>query len=156
MEGIREIISECLERVRQRVQERMDASGRNASGRTSKSLTVVLSEMGGSLEAAPSYRYMLTGRGAGPVPANFTDIIAQWITDKGISVRPQRAGQSQEAALRSMAGAIAYSIMKNGTRLHRQGGQEDMFTDIFAEEVERMGADMLNRVSVEVGKILKE
>ena len=109
------------------------STGTNASGRTSASLHVVAA--GGVLEVwgRPAFGTVEHGRRAGRVPRNFTAIIAQWIVDKGIPVQPtevkrvtDRDGHTR--ALLRMAGAIAWRIRTEGSKLHREGGRKDIYT----------------------------
>lgn len=139
------LIRECLERVRQRITEQMSTLGRNASGRSVRSLEVEASENRGTLWGAGHFVVMETGRRGGRVPYGFRDIIRQWIIDKGIPFEPMpyKRGNGllspEERGLNSLAGAIAYSIMRNGTRLHRDGRTDDIYTTAINEELEELG-----------------
>lgn len=116
----------------------------NASGRTSASLRVVMTENGGQIWGRRYFRGTEQGRAGGKVPHNFTSIIEQWIIDKGLtpSAIPYKRQPSanwqpkytpDERGLRQMASAIAHTIAKSGTSLYRSGGRKDIFTNVIEE-----------------------
>lgn len=113
----------------------------NASGRTSASLRVVMTDTGGQIWGRRYFRGVEQGRAGGAVPRNFTSIIEQWILDKGLTIQAiQYKRQSsatwqpkyapEERGLRQMASAIARTIEKSGTSLYRSGGRKDIFTNV--------------------------
>lgn len=105
---------------------------------------------------------MERGRKGGKVPKGFYGIIRQWIIDKGIVVTPipaktQRAILSpEERGLRSLAGAIAYKIMKEGTRLHRDGGYNDIYTSAVNDELKLLHAEVVDVTAQSIAKINEE
>jgi hypothetical protein len=116
----------------------------NASGRTSASLRVVMTDTGGQIWGRRYFRGVEQGRAGGRVPHNFTSIIEQWIVDKGLSIqaiqykrKPSASWQPkytpEERGLRQMASAIARTIEKSGTSLYRSGGRQDIFTNVIEE-----------------------
>lgn len=119
----------------------------NASGRTSASLRVVMTDTGGQIWGRRYFRGVEQGRAGGNVPRNFTSIIRQWILDKGLapSAIPYKRKPSanwqpkytpEERGLRQMASAIAHTIEKSGTSLYRSGGRKDIFTNVIEENKE--------------------
>lgn len=123
------------------MRENLAKTGTNASGRTSASLRVVMTENGGQIWGRRYFRGTEQGRAGGKVPHNFTSIIEQWILDKGLtpSVIPYKRKPSanwspkytpDERGLRQMASAIAHTIAKRGTSLYRKGGRKDIFTNV--------------------------
>ena len=44
--------------------------------------------------------------------------------------------------MRSFAGAVAYNIMKKGTKIHRTKQYDDIFTTVLNEELEKMSDAM--------------
>lgn len=116
----------------------------NASGRTSASLRVVMTNTGGEIWGRRYFRGVEQGRAGGRVPRNFQSIIRQWIIDKGLPVqaiqykrKPSAKWQPkytpEERGLRQMASAIALTIEKSGTSLYRRGGRKDIFTNVIEE-----------------------
>lgn len=116
----------------------------NASGRTSASLRVVMTNTGGEIWGRRYFRGVEQGRAGGRVPRNFDAIIRQWILDKGLTPQaiPYKRKPSanwqpkytpEERGLRQMASAIARTIEKSGTSLYRSGGRKDIFTNVIEE-----------------------
>lgn len=162
MEQITEIIKRHLENVKSKIASQMSANNRNASGRSVASLIVEAAGNTGTLYGSKSFLAMERGRKGGRVPKGFVGIIKQWIIDKGISVAPipsktRRAILSpDERGLRSMAGAIAHKIMKEGTRLYRNGGYNDIYTSAVNEELELLAAECMDVSAQSLAKINSE
>lgn len=141
MENVQEMIRLHLENVKSKIVQAMADNQRNASGRSVASLSIEVSGNKGVLYGSKSFLVMERGKKPGKVPYRFRDIIKQWIIDKGISVTPIPTKKRQskytphERGLNSMAGAIAYKIMKEGTRLHRDNGYNDIFTSAVRDEL---------------------
>lgn len=145
MAEVGSLITRHLENVKVKIQERMSQSGRNASGRSSASLTVEADNTHGILWGGSQFLVMERGRAAGPVPKGFFEIIYDWAKAKGLAskVRPRFERQSQDSALRSFAGAVAYTIMKKGTKLYRDKGYNDIFTTAVNEELEVLSDELI-------------
>lgn len=141
MENVQEMIRLHLENVKSKIVQAMADNQRNASGRSVASLSIEVSGNKGVLYGSKSFLVMERGKKPGKVPYRFRDIIKQWIIDKGISVTPIPTKKRQskytphERGLNSMAGAIAYKIMKEGTKLHRDNGYNDIFTSAVRNEL---------------------
>ena len=58
------------------------------------------------------------------VPRFFHDIIDQWISDKGLSLN---------------AWAVAYKIIHEGTKLYRDGGRDDIYSNEIPKTLESIG-----------------
>ena len=135
-------------RLKTRIEEKIVSSGAKASGRTAASLKVTVSGNEGTLWGASHFRQMERGRGPGPVPSGFYAIIEQWVRDKGISAdgyAPKGRDASKmtsDQKVRSLAGAIAYTIMKRGTVLYRSGTPRDIYTEALNESLERLANDV--------------
>lgn len=160
MSNVSDIIANCLERVKSRIQTRIAEEGRTASGKTSASLTAEVSGMRGTLYGSQSMLVIERGRKPGKVPYGFRDIIKEWIKAKGISVKPIPSKRSsnispEERGLNSLAGAIAYNIMKKGTKLHREHGFNDIYTTVLNEEIELLGKELIILSKDSVAKINK-
>lgn len=126
------------------MRENLASTKTNASGRTSQSLRVVMTNTGGEIWGRRYFRGVEQGRGGGRVPRNFQSIIRQWIIDKGLTPQaiPYKRKPSanwqpkytpEERGLRQMASAIAHTIEKSGTSLYRRGGRKDIFTNVIEE-----------------------
>lgn len=147
MASVKEILTKHLEAIKSRIQQEMASQKRNASGRTSSSLTVNVSGEKGVLMGSSAVEFVERGRGAGRVPKDFISIIKDWIKAKGISVTPIQSRREssispEERGLNSLAGAIAYTIMKKGTKLHRSNGYNDILTSAINEELEVMSQEL--------------
>lgn len=158
MKDIRQIIATRLENVKREIEVRMSKLKRNASGRSVRSLSVEVTGTRGTLWGDKSFTVMERGRKGGKVPKGFVGIIRQWIIDKGIQVTPIQSKRPsfispQERGLRSMSGAIAYSIMKRGTLLHRYGAFDDIFTSCINREMEELAVEISGIIEMEINKI---
>lgn len=138
-----------LERIRQRISDNIESKGIRASGKTQASMRIEMREDGGRLVGRPAFWTLEEGRPAGRVPYNFVGIIKQWMIDKGLSYtlvpyvrRPSRRWQPkytvEERSLNMAAGSIAHSIATRGTLLYRQGGRKDIYSDVIADEVQKL------------------
>ncbi len=143
MADTNEILRQHLINIKNRIAERMASSRRNASGRSVASLKMEVGDGHATLWGAKSFLVMEKGRGPGAVPAGFIEIIMAWAKAKGISANA-KSGQnmSQESAMRSFAGAVAYNIMKKGTKIHRTKQYDDIFTTVLNEELKKMSDAM--------------
>lgn len=159
MEGIQDILERHLKNVKAKIERQMAANNRNASGRSVRSLTIDVDGTTGTLYGARQFLVMERGRKGGKVPRGFVGIIRQWIIDKGIAVAPipsktNRAILSpEERGIRSMAGAIAHKIMKEGTRLYRDGGYNDIYTTAVNEELELLAMECMEVQAQSLAKI---
>lgn len=155
MEEAKKIISEELEALRQRIINNHVAAGQKASGRTIDSLVIQMRDNGGTLFGRQAFGTLEAGRKAGRTPQGFVGIIKQWIKDKGLTIpsipyirKPSERWQPKytpkERGLNTLAGAIAYKIKKDGTRLFRQGGDPIIYTP----EIEKTTNNINQRISV--------
>lgn len=155
---IKDIVQRHLEAVKTGIAQQMAQQGRNASGKSVASLEVKTDDNGGYLEGSGSFLAMEHGRGPGSVPKDFVSIIRDWIVAKGISYQsliPKKNG-TPEQGLRRLSGAIAYSIMKKGTKLYRNKGYNDIYDSVLNEELEKLADEALGVFAVEVDAIHQE
>lgn len=144
------ILAEELGELKAKIIQNHTAAGQVASGKTAKSLRVELEEGGGRLYGRRYFGVLETGRKAGKVPRQFYLIIRQWMKDKGIQAppmpyktnRPHKYTPAERGA-RSMAAAIAETIRRKGTALHRKGGRDD----IYSREIEVTRKRLMQRFS---------
>ncbi len=144
MSDVKTVLTRELNSLRKAIEEKMVKERVGASGRTMASLQVVVSENEGTLFGAPYFRQLEHGRGPGKIPQGFTSVIREWILAKGVSfsdyVPKGRDGSrmTSEQHLTSLAGAIAFTIMRQGTVMFRSGTPRDIYTEAVGEAVERI------------------
>lgn len=160
-QAARLIVTEELERARQLIINHIRANGQNASGRTIKSLHVEATEEEGVLYGHKPFGVLETGRKAGKIPYSFRSIILQWMKDKGLHGTPiPYKGQGdhkwtpQERGDLKMAGSIAWTIKTRGSRLHRMGGRDDVYSNVVPETLERVRHRLISLISTEVSHII--
>lgn len=132
-EDARKVVSEELESLRQRIIENHLRAGQKASGRTVASLHVETDNDGGILFGRKAFGTLETGRRGGKVPKGFYHIIYQWMQDKGIQVEKPK----------SFAYLVARKIAREGTKLYRQGGRDD----IYSNEIPKTTENVLSRIT---------
>lgn len=128
------ILLEWGNNVANRIKTNLDSTGTTASGRTRDSITVEVADGELTIYGRPYFQGVEEGRGAGKVPYNFTDILYKWMQDKGIAAE----FGSTEAKQRSAAFVIGKFIEQHGTKLYRDGGREDIYTNVFEEELPKL------------------
>lgn len=166
--AIDEILTEELTDLKARIISNMENAGAVASRRTIDSMRVEVEGLQGTLyggkpTGAP-FGTLETGRKAGAVPANFPLIIRQWMDDKGIHASPmpyvrrpsdrwQPKYSPQERGDMAMAGAIAHSIGKRGTRLHQEGGRDTIYSQEIGKTLESISNRILAGLVLEIDSI---
>lgn len=134
MRFIDDIIEEWAENVIEKIRHNLDATGTTASGKTKDSLELVLTDYGFQIVGRQYFQGVEEGRGPGGIPRNMTAIIRQWMTDKGIE---DKFGET-ESQKRSAAYMIGQYIANNGSKLYRKGGRDDIYTNVFEEELPKL------------------
>lgn len=116
----------------------------NATGNLSNSFEWDIEKQDGNLHAvvtAAGYLiYAEGGRDKGKIPANFTNILEQWIKDKGLSVSPKDD--------RRFAFFIAKKIKNYGSRRKRDGDVADVVGDVLDREREKLNEIIDNRLVI--------
>lgn len=145
---IRQTVTQRLIKLRDDIREAIAAKGLRASGRTQESLRVYEDGNEIGLEGRAFFSALQYGSSAWTGKTGikcsyqeFKGIIYQWATDKGLNL-----GQAKQFN-RAVAN-IAWSIMQNGTKLHRTGGRLDVYDTLISEVL----LDMKDLVGVEVMK----
>lgn len=125
--------------LRDEIREAIASKGLRASGRTQDSLRVYVDGNWVILEGRaffPALQYgssNWTGKtGISCSYQQFKQIIYQWATDKALNL-----GQAKE--FDKAVGAIAWSIMNNGTKVYRQGGRLDVYDTLINEALLDIG-----------------
>jgi hypothetical protein len=158
MEAIREIVMRHLQNVQKGIVVNMQKMHRTTSGRSVASLLIEDEGTDGMahllLTGDKQWEVMERGRGPGNVPHNFADIIKEWILRKGISYQqfaPKKG--PTERGLTNLSWMIAQSIMKKGTKLHRDNGYNDIFDTLLKEETEKLAIEAQGIIATEVDTI---
>lgn len=155
-EPIKTIVGEELNALRAAIASNIMANGQNASGRTIRSLRVESREDGGTLYGRAPFATMERGRKGGKVPRKFHEIIYQWMMDRGIhgtpyqfkTTRPHKRS-AQEAGDRTLAYFIGEQIRKQGTKLFRDGGRADVYSNVIPTTLKAIRSRLLGIVNAE-------
>jgi len=139
IENLNEILLKWGEHVAERIKTNLDTTNTTASGKTKQSVEVVVGDGELTIYGRPFFQGVETGRGAGKIPYKFTDIIRQWMTDKGIE---DRFGD-KEWQKRNASYMIAQKIKNEGSRLFRNGGRDDIYTNVLDEELPELEKQIL-------------
>ena len=129
----RKVVQEELNALRQKIIDNHLRAGQKASGRTIQSLHVDVDDDGGTLFGRKAFGTLETGRRGGKVPKGFYHIILQWVKDKGINVEKPK----------TFAYFVARKIAREGTKLYRQGGRDD----IYSNEIPKTEESILKRIT---------
>lgn len=130
------VLCDFAKNVIVKIQENLESTGTNASGRTSDSLEYEVVE-GNRLiiKGRPYFRGVEEGRPGGGIPHNMTSIISKWIDDKGIA---SHFGIENERQQRSVAYLIGQKIKREGTELYRNGGRDDIYTNVINDNLDEL------------------
>ncbi len=145
---VQQILAEELASLKQAITDNIRITGQWASGATADSMQVMTTSNTGELTGRRAFGTLETGRGPGRVPRNIRDIIYQWMQVKGVHGRPipyvrggaHKYASAQERGDWTMAGAVAHTIATQGTRLFRQGGRADVYSQEIPKALERIQA----------------
>lgn len=151
---VKSILYRALHEAKERIQQNLANTGTNASGRTSESLEVVIDETSGTLYGRQAFGTVETGRKAGRVPYGFKDIIYQWMQDKGVHA-DITGSRSQRSADMSMAYHIAKKIANEGSRLYREGGRVDIYSNVLPVTIEQVKNETTNVYIININSILR-
>lgn len=151
---VSKILKSALNDARDGIRANLLSTGTNASGRTSESLEVVVEGDVGILYGRQAFGTVETGRKGGKIPAGFRDIIYQWMQDKG--VHAEVAGnRSQRSADMSMAYHIAKKIAREGSKLYRDGGRSDIYSNVLPLTIERVRKEVTDIYIININSILR-
>ncbi len=151
---IKRLLTSALEDAKLKIQQNLEATGTNASGRTSASLSVEVDDATGTLYGRQAFGTVETGRRAGRVPAGFRQIIYQWMQDKGVHADVS-GNRSQRSADMSMAYLIARKIANEGSKLYRDGGRDDIYSNVLPLTIERIESEIANNYLINIKSILR-
>ena len=131
------MLTEVFEQAKRDIIANHERAGQVASGKTRDSLSVEVTSDTTSATATMYGRKYFAALETGSQPWKkqykhppkpFVETIAKWMTDKGIE------GVS--------AYLVARKIMREGSRLYRDGGRQDIFTPVMEDIEERIDAHL--------------
>lgn len=145
--------------LRDEIRDAIANKGLRASGRTQDSLRVYTEGNTVILEGRAFFSALQYGSSAWTGKtgiscsfSTFKQIIYDWASDKGLNF-----GQAKE--FNKAVGAIAMSIIRRGTKLHRQGGRLDVYDTLINEAIldmsEMAGTEVLKAVDVAIDQWAK-
>ena len=144
---VSQILTEELGTLRATIINNIRSTGQWASGKTAASMAVMVSGSIGELVGRRAFGTLETGRRGGRVPRNFHNIIYDWMMAKGVHAQPMPYKTSrphkyseQERGDRTMAYFIAKTIRREGTRLYRDGGRDDVYSRAIPITIERINS----------------
>ena len=147
--GIATVLEARMRRLRDDISDRINSMGIRASGKTQASMRVEVSSnevalWGRKFFASMQYgsRYWTGYTGIRCSFEEFREIIRQWASDKGLHF-----GQAREHE--RTIGAIAATIIRQGTRLFRSHGYQDVYDTLIAEALKDFQIIVLDKVSTE-------
>lgn len=161
MKGIaKDVLREELEGLRLRILDRHLRAGQKASGRTAESLRVEVSESEGTLYGRSAFETLEKGRRGGKVPAGFREIIYKWMMVKGIRATPipyktnrPHKYTPQERGDLSLSYLIAKKIKEEGTKLFRDGGRDDIYSEEIPETTRAIMKRLVELLKVDISNI---
>lgn len=115
-----QILSDNANTFLNQVKQNLDSTGTTATGESKNSLRYEITEQGTKIVLTvfgkPYFAVVETGRKpGGGVGRDMIDSITKWVSARG---KPE-----------DMVWAIAKSIDQKGTKLYREGGRTDIYTD---------------------------
>ena len=145
--SVSQILTEELGSLRATIINNIRATGQWASGKTAASMAVMVSGSIGELVGRRAFGTLETGRRGGRVPRNFHNIIYDWMQAKGVHAQPMpyktnrpHKYSEQERGDRTMAYFISRTIRREGTRLYRDGGRDDVYSRAIPITIERINS----------------
>lgn len=163
-------VFDSLEQARKDIVQNISATNKSASGKTAKSIRVVVaadrSSVIGQIYARAYFGALETGRKADKIPKNFTQTIREWIIAKNISISPipyirvpsdkwQPKYTPQERGLMAASGAIAHSIKEKGTKQFQLGPVETVYSNVLKSTTEKIKKQFKDIVDMEINSILR-
>lgn len=137
IQDIEVMLQEVFEQAKRDIIANHERAGQVASGKTRDSLSVeVVSDTTSATATMYGRKYFAAlETGSAPwkkqykhPPRPFVETIAKWMTDKGIE------GVS--------AYLVARKIMREGSKLYRDGGRQDIFTPVMEDIEQRIDAQL--------------
>lgn len=142
-EKVLHIVENELEALKKRIIDNHVRASQVASGRTMRSLKVQMNDKGGVLWGRQAFGVLETGRKPGKVPKGFYNTIMEWVYDKGIRVDNPK----------TFSYFIAEKIKKEGTKLYREGGINDIYSSEIPKTIDNISNKVFNLLEIEVESI---
>lgn len=142
-ETAEELLIEFLEVAKQMLIDDLDSKGRNATGKTKKSIRVAnITSTSGQLLGAEHILYTFQGRGPGKMPP--LSQLIDWCSARGIP--------------RSKAWIIAKNIAEFGTKLFRSGAKDNnvLLNATSKERIDELSEGLRKTYSLKLNSDLKD
>lgn len=125
---IQQILRTELQRLSDRISANIEGTGRKATGKTQKSLEVEVDGLSGALMGREAFAAL--EQGSRPwakqyprPPKWFAALLQEWIDAKRLDLN---------------AYAVARTLMRSGSKLRREGGTADVYTNEIPDAVDRI------------------
>ncbi len=147
-EEVRSIVEDELEKLAERIRQNHTEAGQVASGRTRNSISVETSGdnvVTGTLYGRAFFGALETGskpwrRQYKTPPRPFVQVIQQWIDDKGLDLN---------------AFLTARKIMREGSKLFRDGGRDDIYSNEIPEALDTIASEVSRIYEIQVINSIK-
>lgn len=153
------LIQELVE-LQARIADNMRKADEVASGKTIRSMHIVTEEYKASLIGRQAFGVLETGRRPGNIPRGFYTIIRRWMKDKGVHGDPipyktqgSHKYTPQERGDRQMAWGIVFNIRNHGSKLFRDKGRDDIYSNEIPVTLMRIDERLFSLVKKEVTSI---
>lgn len=140
---VEEEIYYTLRRIKERITDNIKDKGLWASGKTAESMEIVMNDSGGMLLGRKDFESLEHGSPPFKAPDDFNETIKQWIIDKGLL-------KFSDKKLNSVSKKVAKKIEEQGTKLYRDGGRNDIYSDVIEEEVDDLFFRIFEEEEIEV------
>lgn len=162
----RQIIEQEMQACISRIAANLDATGTTASGKTRDSLRLDVQQDVYTIFGRSYFGTVETGRQAGKVPGNFVSIIKEWAIAKKIGLdpieyvrKPSETWQPKytpaERALNAFAGAVSHKIATEGSKLYRDGGRDDIYSQEIRTTIDNIIARIAPLYSADIIESIK-
>ena len=131
IDDINNVLAQWCKDVISQIKTNLDTTGTTATGKTKESLVYEVSDGSCVIYGRPYFKSVENGRPAGKVPYNFKDILYEWASAKGILSKFGDTVAKQKSTL----WIIGQFIKNNGTKLYRNGGRRDIYTNVLESEL---------------------
>lgn len=129
---VQKILQEELEALKDRISTNIDTNKLRASGKTQESMEVEVRGTSGVLSGRNAFSTLERGsmpwaRQPKRTPKWFAEIIQQWMDDKNLTEELN-------------AWAVATTIIRKGSKLHREGGRADIYSPEIQTALQNIGS----------------
>ena len=159
---VSQILTEELGTLRATIINNIRSTGQWASGKTAASMAVMVSGSIGELVGRKAFGTLETGRRGGSVPRDFHTIIYDWMQAKGVHAQPMpyktnrpHKYSEQERGDRTMAYFISRTIRREGTRLYRDGGRDDVYSRAIPITIDRINSRLSGIYAATIAQQIK-